>query len=348
MEIAREPFLGLCAEIRAIPSFITSIGGVRIVFRRSAGIAAVAIAAVLALPGAAGAAGSAPGISDTCTNPVVIQEGFLASGTVFFRLRAQPAPDPTTLWVCFRAKVGGTDVAGRIDVRSRAITDRLPHFDPAANSRACSTTPGNQVPGPHPIAGTIREIPFLVDTYASSTGVWVCLEAGDAKLRLIVPVSGVDNLPLDVTMDSAPAPPQPTMDPQPGLPSSRCYAEAYGSPTELVNTDHGPEHLFVFAAGSPLTQHLCVRLHGGPRPTGFDLGVKVDAGAIVTLETSSDLTPCTEDVITLTSPPLISISHTPSGVPPSVCISGQGLEPTRYTIRVLSGDPTPVSFDPDP
>lgn len=300
------------------------------------------MAVVLAVPGGAAASGSVPGISDTCTNPVVIQEGFLAGRTAFFRLRAQPAPDPTTLWVCYRAKVGATDVAGRIDVRARAITERLPFTD--SNSRACSTTAGNQVPGPHPIEGAIGPVDFLIDTFASATGVWVCLEAGDTKLRLVVPVSGLDNPLVDVTNDSGPAPPQPTMSPQPGLPSSRCYAGTYGTPIELVNTDHGPEHLFVFAAG----QHLCVRLHGGPRPTGFDLGVKVDPGAIVKLEQSSDVTPCTTNVLTLENPPLISIKITPTGLPPSVCVSGPGVPPTRYTIRVLSADPTPVSLDLDP
>lgn len=319
-------------------------------FRRSAAVAVTAIVGTLACPGVAGASGSSPGISDTCTNPTFIHEGFVASRTAFFRVRVQPAPaSPETLWICYRAKSGATDVAGRIDVHASRVTDLVPDRD--TNSRACTSQPGNQAPGDHPIQdGGIGPLDLFLDVFQDASAVWVCLEVSTVKLRVAVPLSGLDDPIVDLTTDPSPAQPEPTMEPQPGLPSSRCYYGANGGGViELVNTDHGPEHLFVFAS-SPALQvtHLCARVHGGPRPAGVDIGLNINPGNIVALEQYSDLTPCTERVVDL-DPAQLWVFMSPPGVsPPSICVGGPGLPKRRYTIRTLSGDPTPVSVAVDP
>jgi hypothetical protein len=317
-------------------------------FRRTAAVACITTAGILAVPGHAGASGSAPGISDTCANPTVIQEGFLAARTTFFRARVQPKPgEPSTLWVCYRAKVGSVDSAGRIDVNGFAVISGLPWIDSA--SRDCAEAPANDLPGPHPIEdGAIGPVGFYLDTFSAAGQVWVCMEAGTVKERVVVPLPGNSGPVVDATTDSGPAAPQPTMTPQPGLPSSSCYAGAHGTPTELVNTDHGPVHLFVFSAVEPVPgeAHLCARVHGGPHPAGIDLGVNADPGDIVRVTSSPDVSPCTTNVVTLSTPP-VSIKVTPTGVPPSICVAAPGVPPTRYTVVTLSGPP-PVSVTLDP
>jgi hypothetical protein len=316
-------------------------------FRRSATIALIAITVGLAIPAVANAGGPVEGISDTCSNPSVIHEGFLASRTVFFRVRTQPDPtDSRNTWVCYRVKVGTVDEAGRVDVNQSEVVNSVPWLD--GNSRDCVEDPGNTVPGPHPLEeGAVGPVGFFVDTFSVSGTAWVCLEAGSLKERVVVPIRALDTPIVDTFSDPSPAAAQPTMNPQPGLPSSSCYAGAHGTPTELVNTDHGAEHLFVYSALSGLTQaHLCARLHGGPHPAGVDLGVNANPGGIVRVDTSSDVTPCTTNVAALSTPP-ISIKLSPSGVPPSICVTAPGLPPTRYTIVTLSGPaPATVTLDP--
>lgn len=313
---------------------------------RVAVVSAIA-GATLALPAPAVAQlPSAPGISETCGNPTVIQDGFLADRSVYFRLRARPDPaDPQRTWICYRVKVGsGVDHAGRIDVRTPSVTPGAPTTDGA--SRACATGSNNLVPGPHPLEeGAVGSVPFYVDSYASTGAVWLCLEAGTAKQRLVLPLPGVAPPAVSVTRDSDPWQPTPTMQPQPGLPSSSCYEGDYGPSRELVNTDHGRHHLFLFTAQPSATElHLCVRLADlvGPRSVGAHVGVDADLGQTVRVEPSPDTSPCTANLVTLSTPP-VSVATTPIGQSPfSICVNG-----TRYA--VITGPlPPVVSLTPDP
>jgi hypothetical protein len=314
--------------------------------KRVAVIASIAVA-TLALPSPAAAQlPSAPSISDTCGTPTLIQDGFLANRNVYFRLRTQPHPtDPQTTWICYRVKVGsGVDHAGRIDVRTPSVTPGLPTID--GSSRACATGSNNLVPGPHPLEeGAVGDVSFYLDSYASTGAVWLCMEVGSEKRRLVLPLPGVDPPAVTVTRDSDPWQPTPTMSPEAGLPSSSCYEGQHGPSTEWVNTDHGRHHLFLFSAQPSATElHLCARLVDvvGPRSAGAHLEVNADVGQVVRIEPSSDTSPCGVNVITLSTPP-ISIRTTPIGQnPPSICVND-----TRYA--VITGPlPPVVSLTPDP
>ncbi|HEX8742005.1 MAG TPA: hypothetical protein VF712_02620 [Thermoleophilaceae bacterium] len=313
---------------------------------RVAVISSLAGAALASPSPAAAQLPSAPGISETCGNPTVIHDGFLAARSVYFRLRTRPNPtDPRTTWICYRVKVGSAvDHAGRIDVRTASVTPGVPTTD--ANSRACATGSNNLVPGPHPLEdGAVGDVPFYLDSYASTGAVWLCMEAGSLKERLVLPLPGADLPVVAVTRDSDPWQPTPTLSPEPGLPSSSCYEGRHGPSTELVNTDHGQYHLFLFSAQPSATElHLCARLADlvGPRSAGAHLEVNADAGQVVRVQPSTDTSPCTVNVVTLSTPP-ISIKTTPAGQNPvSICVNG-----TRYA--VITGPLPPlVRLTPDP
>lgn len=302
--------------------------------------------ALLGLPALATAqVPSAPGISETCGQPTAIQEGFLAARNVFFRLRTQPDPsDPKTTWICYRVKVGSTDNAGRIDVTLPSATAGLPTRD--ANSRACESASGNLVPGPHPLEeGAVDELEFYVDSYASAEAAWVCLEVGAVKERVVVPLPAVGLPQVTVTRDSDPSQPTATMTPEAGLPSSTCYEGDYGPATELVNTDHGQYHVFLFSAQPSASEiHLCARVyHVGSNDAGAHLAVNAAVGQIVQLQQFPDPDPsfCTRNVLTLTTPP-VSLRTSPVGqLPQSICLNG-----TRYTL-VTGPVPPLVALDLD-
>jgi hypothetical protein len=129
------------------------------------------------------------------------------------------------------------------------------------------------------------------------------------------------------------------------LPSSTCYEGQYGPSTELVNTDHGRYHLFLFSAQPSATElHLCARLADfvGTESAGAHVAVNAGVGQVVRVQPSPDTSPCTENVITLSTPP-ISIRRSPTGQNPfSICVNG-----TRY--EVATGPlPPVVTVTPDP
>jgi hypothetical protein len=137
------------------------------------------------------------------------------------------------------------------------------------------------------------------------------------------------------------------MTPEPGLPSSSCYEGDHGPATELVNTDHGQYHVFLFSAQPSATElHLCARVfHVGPNDVGAHLAVNAAVGQIVELQQfpEPDPSPCTVDVITLSLPP-VSLRTSPVGQSPqSICLNG-----TVYRVVTGSVPPPLVDLDLDP
>jgi photosystem II stability/assembly factor-like uncharacterized protein len=131
-----------------------------------------------------------PTFAGSCTDPA----GALFDGTVGgveLKLRTQPAGPgyPGRTWVCFRLStpVGGEVVSGRIDIDAAEASGDDPTVD--NQHLACSTTPDNSVPGPHPLAdGLLAGQPFLVDVYSAAGKSWICLQIGADGRRVVVPV----------------------------------------------------------------------------------------------------------------------------------------------------------------
>lgn len=309
--------------------------------RRIAGTVATLLIGVVVLGGCA--VESAPGVSETCTQPSTLADAFAADRGVFFRVGTQPNPnDPSMTWVCFRAKAGAADQGGRIDVKAGGPvkTD--------ASSRACASAAANRVPGPHPIdEGSIAGTRFYFDAYLGSDTLWLCAEVDSIKQRVVVPISGTSppagQAFAQLWTDSAPPTPEDTTPPAAGNPSSECHEGAHGTPHELVDAHLAGRDVFVHSA-QPTAQelHVCARISEGGLQAGGRLSVRVPDGSSATLEQSSDTSPCTDNVLTLSNPPA-SLRVTPAGrMPPSLCVSG-----TRYTVLTDGGAPV-ASWTPDP
>lgn len=304
---------------------------------------AIRTVAVLAAVGTAslamtGCHQNVAGVSESCTAPTTMNDAFLANRSVFFRISTQPDPnDPSTTWVCYRVKpANGAEEAGRVDVNTSTSLNG-PQVTTDLNSRACTGATGNLVPTPHPIEqGTILDTPYFLDAFSNVGSTWVCVEAAGLKERLLVNVPNADTPGADVNTDSAPPPPVDTTPPPVGKPSSSCAAGAYGPSTELVNAHLNNRDVFLSVAQPNQTEvHLCARVQSPSSGGGVHLGVNAAPSQIVRIDQSSDLTPCTQDVVTISTPP-VSIKTTPPGqLPPSVCLNG-----TRYT--VVTGPIPPV------
>jgi hypothetical protein len=313
--------------------------------RRSRSRVALATAALIAATiFLSGCLEEIPQLSDTCTQPATLNDGFFANRSAFFRVSTQTKPtDPQTTWVCYRVKVGNDqDHAGRIDVKSTSGANVGP-VTTDGNSRACATGSNNTVPGPHPVeAGAVGDVGFYLDAYAGGEAAWLCLEVGSVKQRVIVPIPTADLPAVNLDFDPSPSPPQDTTPPPTGKASSSCYAGTYGPPSELINTHLDTRDLFLFTAQpSDEELHVCARLSGPAQSGGGRLSVNAALGQIVRVEESADTSSCTQNVVTLSNP-AVSIKLTPPGqTPPSICVSG-----TRYTV-VTGPVPPVVSWTPD-
>lgn len=128
--------------------------------------------------------------SALCTAPTVPVIDTTVQG-IQLRLLVQQN-GTTSTWVCVRVAGAGTYLGGRLVVEAPTPGGGgLPSTD--ASSTACSTTPGNQIPGTHPMAGpgTIGGVHHMIDAWASGTEAWVCVELGTEKHRLKIQVPGV-------------------------------------------------------------------------------------------------------------------------------------------------------------
>jgi hypothetical protein len=86
--------------------------------------------------------------------------------------------------------------------------------------------------------------------------------------------------------------------------------------------------------------HVCARL-SGPQSGGVHLGVNAALDQIVRIDQSTDTTPCTQTVVTLSNPPASIKTSPPGQSPPSVCVGG-----TRFTV-VVGPVPPVVDWDLD-
>jgi hypothetical protein len=290
------------------------------------------------------------GVSETCTQPTALEDGFFANRAVFFRVATQPKPtDPSTTWVCYRVKVAGAvEKSGRIDVNATTETPAV-RLTTDLSSRACTSTTPNAVPAPHPIRqGEVLDTPFYVDAYGSllapgpGDAAWLCVEAGPVKERVRVERDDTPVATAVLNADSSPPPPQDTTPPPAGKASTTCSAGAYGPATEVVNAHLSGRDLFLYTARPADDEvHLCARISSPGDAGGGHLAVKAAASQVVDVQQSADISPCTQDVVVLSDPPM-SIRRSPLGqTPPSICVND-----TRYTI-VTGPVPPIVSFEAD-
>ena len=326
--------------------------------RRSLVRVAFGSAALLAaMFGLSGCINDVDHVSETCTQPTSMADGFFANRSVSYRVSTKTDPgDPKTTWICeYHHVAGGPDVTNivtdgrRISVKADAGAT-VGQVTTDSNSRACEGAPGNSVPTAHPIEqGGVGDLSFYLDAYANvpanlldgPAAAWLCLEVGSIKQRVIVNTPTATAPVIGINDDPNPSPLQDTTPPPAGKPSSSCSAGAYGPADELINTHTDTRDLFLYTARpSDHELHVCARL-SGPQSGGVHLSVNAAVDQVVRIDQSPDTGPCTQNVVTLSTPPLSIKVSPPGAIPPSVCVDG-----TRYTV-VVGPVPPVVDWDLD-
>jgi hypothetical protein len=287
--------------------------------------------------------------SNTCTAPAVtVADGYV--GSTYVTLRAQPNPsNAQTEWVCYRvSNPSSGSFGGRLDVTGASTSAGTPTID--SSTSACATTSGNIIPPPHPVlSGTVVSQAFLVDDYATSNQVWVCLTAGGVNDRVVVPLPGASSPQVANNLDSSPPPlPTPTADPNP---SGTCQGGTAGPYQQFVNMNTAGVQTWLYSSQPDSgTADLCARVQGSSTSAGGVLSVSTTGvpGVSPTVGPGSQ-SACTLPILTLTSPVQASLSTSPtSSNPATVCVS-QGS--SSYAEQAgVTGSPTPpkVTWTPDP
>jgi hypothetical protein len=312
------------------------------------------------LPTRSGTAAVPAQASDDCAAAGATTETF-APGVYL----ATAQPDPATAWVCVRATVQAIGTGYDVDTGGKFVVSTAPGSSPGlpttdGNAAACASTPGNTVPGPHPLlAGAVGDpgdpatyLPYLLDAYGNASATWVCVRVGDVQRRVVVPTPGT-LLPPVVTFVPDPAAPfdPPAPAPLPPAPSTSC-------PTPWFDTTVGDFRAYVGTGYFPWIDDplepetkLCVGVRG-PVSAGGALVIDVADDVVVppTVTTSTtDMTPCTVQVLHNVNP-AISVRRSPTGAyPASVCVEAGG-QRLRVTVDASTGggEPVTVTWTPDP
>ena len=291
--------------------------------------------------------------SDACAAGAVVADGF--AGSAYVRIRTVTA-DARTTWVCVRADGPSISYGGKFTVANPSATLPAPPTTDTASS-ACTSTPGNAIPGQHPIqAGSIGDpaepatyVPFLLDAHATTSEAWVCVGVGTVQRRIVVPAPAGATAPTVVFTPDPPGSQTPSA-PTAITPSGSCQSGG-GETGRLLNTTVADARAFFYTwqpAASILK--LCVRAEGVVSAGGV---LTVDAtaagGVPSSIATSTtDLTPCTLSVIKLDTPGIEVRRSAGTATPASVCLV-IGTSALRVTVDADNGQPpATVSWTPDP
>ncbi|HWL38122.1 MAG TPA: glycine rich domain-containing protein [Frankiaceae bacterium] len=291
--------------------------------------------------------------SDDCAGGTLIADVIAADDTRVRVLSRQP--DSQTLWVCVRADGSAVRTGGKFVVTAPTGIGGRPTVDSASN--ACTATPGNGVPTPHPLlSGAVGDpadpttfLPYLLDAYSGAQGTWVCVGVGPVQTRFVVP-SGIGVSPAPVTFVADPPGPHPLAPVPAGtIPSGECQSRPSNNAYLDVASDAGR----VLVHQRPVAENevaICVRAES-VAAVGGRLTVRVAGaeGLLPSVTTSStDMSPCTVQVFH-NDAPLIDIRRSSTGaVPASLCVT-VGTDSLRVTVGTGSGGaPADVTWTPDP
>lgn len=299
------------------------------------------------------APGTASGYaSDGCAGGTEIVDGF--AGSTYVQVHAIRA-DSRTTWVCVRANSPSQNLGGRFSVTDAATGSPEP---PTADGDvgACATSPGNAIPGQHPIeAGSVGDpsdpstyVPFVVDAYATIGEAWICLGIGAFRQRVVVPAAGLSPPVVTFTPDrSGNHVPEATLV---GTPSETCQAGG-GESGRLVDlTVAGTSARLHTWQPSASVVKLCARVDGVVMTGGMlTVDTTLDDGVLPSVTTSTtDLGQCTLSVVKFDGPGIEIRRSATGALPASMCIVA-GTTRLRVTVSTGDGPPSvPAAWTPDP
>jgi hypothetical protein len=271
---------------------------------------------------------------------------------------------PNEEWVCVRVDGDTLNAGGKFVVTAPVAGAGIPVVDD--NSDACSaSSSGNSVPGPHPtVGGALGDpadpstyLPFLLDTYASNAGAWVCLQVGAIRERVVVPV-GVGLVPPTVTF-FADAPGRhvaewiPFASAPPAAPSGTCQANGGTQYVDLGLFGFWTDRVYVYTwQPSATVLDICVGYRNDYQRTVAAGGMltvdTTNTGSIANVTTGPDLGSCL-NVVGISSPTTLAVGRSPgTSLPASVCVT---VGTTTFRITASGGaglQPANVQWTPDP
>lgn len=255
----------------------------------------------------------------------------------YVRLRSAAVGSAT--WVCTTVDNGLTHIGAKLTVDgARAV----PAVD--SNQGACSANPASRIFDRSLTVGPTNE-PVRLEVNVSATELWVCLKATNTSglaRRLVVPLT--PGSAVAVALDGLWSESYPERAPT-GSVSSLCQLGTGGVKTRLINADIATGHVWSYVWRAPDNRtYVCARFQTGSVFVGGRLMVNPGPQGPVT--TSSDLTPCTVNIISDSGPPAYSIktSNPTSGLPASVCMAAGGFN-QRITVNAV--EPNLFEFSAD-
>jgi hypothetical protein len=278
---------------------------------------------------------------------VVVLDGWVFNNYYTLRTAKDPS-DANKDWVCFvvqnvtggvPAHFGGKVVVQRPAADAVAIDDQ---------SEACEGAGTDLL---HE-GGSVRDIPFDIRATsvpgAGAAGqIWVCASANngtiDSRVKIDTNLAGASFEQDPPTAVAYPSPAGPA-----GYPSSSCQSQFFH--VREINTQVRDYRVWLYTKQTGTDRiDVCVRAQpvagSGPAAGGL---LTLDTTGIAQLGTdsSSDFSPCTDNELTLTDPP-IQLRHSRPGASPAwVCVQA-GTTYRRVQLSALSGGP-PARFTPDP
>ena len=288
-----------------------------------------------------------PFASDSCAAGTTVAAGAADDGTTARVSVVQPASGSAS--VCVRVDGSAVRAGGRFDVSA----DELEVLGVDDDAGACTTTPGNTVPGPHPAVGVdIGDpndppfVPVRFDSYANDRDAWVCVLAGDLlyRVRLRAVVGDVP------TVAFVADPPGAAHDAGIGTPTANPSGSCEAAGGERVlDVDADGSRTFMYVDGRDPAK-ICVATSGFANAGGVLTVSTADVSAMapVKIRENAPTRPCTAQVVHSTTPEITIRRTAPGALPAAICVETPG-----RTIDVIvepgsTGVPVVATWTPDP
>jgi hypothetical protein len=265
-------------------------------------------------------------------------------------------PNTQTNSVCFRVDQGTTfEPGGRLDV---PVSASAPAITTDTSYNACSTTPGNTIPGSHPMFSTSGP-PLgtdMIDSYADGNGnAWLCLEADPAVGSRVKINQGSAGGPPTLNQDSPPVgAPSPAPGPT-GQPSTTCQNGSNPDPVQAIDANIAGTQVWLYGwKESPTKIDLCLRAQNTSQNAGGKITIDATGAPGVTPvgpSAGSDNSACTQTVRTISAEGVtVTLSTTPMGAnPAAVCVTSPSLPQPVVISGGFTGSPAAghSSWTPD-
>jgi len=267
-----------------------------------------------------------PAPSDSCDSGVNVVSGFV--GDAYLKVRHRPSQsDPNALWICVAGERGGVHVGGLVTVDGVAPGQPVIVDQDAPSVLSCGDAVGNV----RLQSGTVLGgQPYWLDVAPSPAGsgdiAWVCVRfTSTVGVRLRVSAGGLPGSTGFVPDTGAHAPAYTVPAWPASGPSAACLGAA-GS-TRYVDLTVGFDRVALYSwAESATRSHVCLR--GGAYGGRLTLDTAASPGVSPVLTTRGDISACSFDIVTGTSPSYGVYISDPASLPDppvSGCVTAGGV-----------------------